>query len=86
MKNAIMIRMTKPISIAKLPDKSESDTYYRKLMEQSTKAEVQAILESNKLYGHLSQKDINGKIDPAKEDKMQSQLVAWAFDVKIASV
>ena len=46
MKNAIMIRMTKPISIAKLPDKSESDTYYRRLMEESAKAECQAILDT----------------------------------------
>ena len=86
MKNAIMIRMTKPISIAKLPDKSESDTYYRKLMEQSAKAECQAILDSKKLYGHLSERNKHGKIDPVKEENLQSQLVAWAFDVKIATV
>ena len=57
MKNAIMIRMTKPISIAKLPDKSESDTYYRKLMEQSAKAECQAILDTKKLYGPMTRSE-----------------------------
>lgn len=73
MKNAIMIRMTKPISIAKLPDKSESDTYYRRLMEQSTKAEVQAILDTKKLYG------------PMTSDE-QEETVAWAYDIKVARI
>jgi hypothetical protein len=73
MKNAIMIRMTKPISIAKLPDKSESDTYYRKLMEQSAKAECQAILDSQKLYG------------PMTEDQ-QIDAIAWAYDIKVSRI
>lgn len=73
MKNAIMIRMTKPISIAKLPDKSESDTYYRKLMEQSAKAECQAILDSQKLYG------------PMTEDQ-QIDAISWAYDIKVARI
>jgi hypothetical protein len=73
MKNAIMIRMTKPISIAKLPDKSESDTYYRKLMEQSAKAECQAILDSQKLYG------------PMTEDQ-QIDAIAWAYDIRVSRI
>ena len=73
MKNAIMIRMTKPISIAKLPDKSESDTYYRKLMEQSAKAECQAILDSQKLYG------------PMTEDQ-QIDAISWAYDIKVSRI
>lgn len=73
MKNAIMIRMTKPISIAKLPDKSESDTYYRKLMEQSAKAECQAILDSKKLYGPMT-------------EKAQIDAISWAYDVSVKTV
>ena len=73
MKNAIMIRMTKPISIAKLPYKSESDTYYRKLMEQSAKAECQAILDSQKLYG------------PMTEDQ-QIDAIGWAYDIKVSRI
>lgn len=73
MKNAIMIRMTKPISIAKLPDKSESDIYYHKLMEQSSKAECQAILDSKKVYG------------PMTEDQ-QIDAIAWAYDIKVSRI
>ncbi len=73
MKNAIMIRMTKPISIAKLPDKSESDTYYRKLMEQSSKAECQAILDTKKVYSALT------------EDQ-QIDAIAWAYDIKVSRI
>lgn len=73
MKNAIMIRMTKPISIAKLPDKSESDTYYRRLMEESAKAECQAVLDTQKLYGPMT-------------EGQQIDAIAWAYDIKVSRI
>ena len=73
MKNAIMIRKTRPISISKLPDKSDSTEYYKMLMEQSAKAECQAVLDTKKLYGPMT-------------EKAQIEAIAWAYDVTVKTV
>lgn len=74
MKSAIMIRMSGPISTSKLPNRSDSEEFYKRVMENSAKAELQTILEKGKrLYGPMSEED-------------QFAAIEWAYDVKINSI
>ena len=70
MKSAIMIRRTSPISVAKLPNKWDSEEYYKKLMLVSAKAECQAIMDTGKTYGPMT-------------EAQQIAAIEWAYDVKV---
>ncbi len=70
MKSAIMIRRTSPISVAKLPNKWDSEEYYKKLMLTSAKAECQAIMDTGKTYGPMT-------------EAQQIASIEWAYDVKV---
>jgi hypothetical protein len=65
-----MIRQSKPPSINRLPDRSDSRKHYEYGMQQSSKALLQAILETGKIHG------------PMSEDQ-QIRSIAWAYDVAI---
>ena len=69
-KNAIMIRQTKPPAINRLPDRSDSPKHYEYGMLQSAKALLQAILESGRVHGPMT-------------DEQQIDAIAWAYDVKV---
>lgn len=70
MKNAIMIRQTKPPAINRLPDRSDSRKHYEYGMQESAKALLQAILESGKVHGPMT-------------DRQQVDAISWAYDVKV---
>lgn len=80
MKSAVMIRQTGPISLHKLPNRSDSEEYYRRLMEASTKAEAQAILNTDKLYGPFDAKN------PERNYKLAKEAIEWAFDCTVISM
>lgn len=71
MKNAIMIRRTKPISLSKLPDRSGSEKFYEAAMQESAKAEAQAVLDTGKLYGPMT-------------EQQQVDAISWAYDVQVS--
>lgn len=73
MKSAVMIRKTKPISLSKLPDRSGSEKFYEAAMEQSAKAEAQAVLDTGKVYGPMSEQD-------------QIEAIFWAYGVQVIQV
>lgn len=70
MKNAIMIRQTKPPAINRLPDRSDSPKHYEYGMQESAKALCQAVLDSGHLYGPMT-------------EAQQVEAISWAYDVKV---
>lgn len=70
MKSAIMIRRTKPISVSRLPDRSDSREKYFAAMLEGSKALCQSILETNKLHGPMTEME-------------QVDAIGWAYDVKV---
>ena len=71
MKKACMILKSGPISVAKLPNKWDSEEYYKKLMLTSAKAECQAIMDTGKTYGPMT-------------EAQQIASIEWAYDVKVS--
>lgn len=79
MRDAIAIRLKKPVNLSRLPDRSDSDTYYRKMMEQCAKEECRAIYATNKLYGRFHK-------DDALNERAQLSNLAWAMNTKITFI
>jgi hypothetical protein len=79
MKSAVMILESGPISLHKLPNRSDSEEYYRRLMEASTKAEAQAILKTDKLYGPFHK-------NPQRNYDLAKEAIEWAFDCTVISM
>ena len=70
MKSAIMIRRTGPISVNKLPDRSDSEIRYQAAMERGSKAFLQAILDTGKVYGPMTQ-------------QQELEAISWAYNVDV---
>jgi hypothetical protein len=68
--NAIMIRKTKPMSIHRLPERSDSEKRYQYGMQESAKALCQAVLDSGHLHGPMTEAE-------------QIEAISWAYDVKV---
>lgn len=70
MKSAIVVRRPSSMTVNKLPDRSDSEARYRLAMERSSKAFLQAILKSGKVYGPVT---LDQELDA----------IAWAYDVDV---
>lgn len=70
MKSAIIIRRTGAISVNKLPDRSDSEARYRLSMERSSRAFLQAILKSGKVYGPVTL-------------EQEFDAISWAYNVDV---
>lgn len=70
MKSAIMIRKTGPISVNKLPDRSDSEIRYHAAMERGSKALLQAIFETGKIHGFMTR-------------EQEIEAISWAYNVDV---